>query len=115
MSSRFRRARNAAFSAQGGLCFYCSLPMWLEGREDFSKQHFLTLRQSSRYQCTAEHLVARREGGGHRKSNIVAACRFCNQTRHRASSPLTPDRYKEHVGLRMEIGRWQPQELRPRT
>ncbi|WP_254782667.1 HNH endonuclease, partial [Lysobacter sp. yr284] len=31
--------------------------------------------------CTAEHLIARHEGGRNRRENIAAACWLCNQRR----------------------------------
>jgi 5-methylcytosine-specific restriction endonuclease McrA len=57
---------------------------------------------------TAEHLVARMNGGGNTRSNIVAACRRCNASRH-ALFPVgapDPETYQAFVLLMREAGLW---------
>jgi 5-methylcytosine-specific restriction endonuclease McrA len=41
--------------------------------------------------CTAEHLVARMDGGRDTRDNIVAACRRCNAARHQLGLGPAPD------------------------
>lgn len=66
--------RRAACRDQGGLCFYCLLPM--------------------RGDVTAEHLQARQKGGKDSRENVVAAHSRCNSQRHQlfpfeAPEPMT--------------------------
>nr|WP_238587784.1 HNH endonuclease [Caenimonas sp. SL110] len=65
-----------------------------------------TRRQARQLQCTAEHLVPRCEGGGDNQSNIVAACRRCNQARHKRSDPPSPERFVQIVQARLARDRW---------
>jgi 5-methylcytosine-specific restriction endonuclease McrA len=60
----------------------------------------------------AEHLKARSEGGNDHPENIVAACQFCNQTRHKRKQPLAPEEYRRMIHRRLAQGRWH--SLRPR-
>lgn len=100
------RSRTHAFSDQSGRCFYCGTPMWADNPLEFAAEHGITLRQAKLLQCTGEHLTARQDGGSSARSNIVAACRFCNAGRHRRKDPSPPDRFKEMVRRRMEKRRW---------
>jgi hypothetical protein len=88
--------------------------MWLEDPDELSIPFGLTTRESARFQCTAEHLVARQDGGRDAADNIVAACRFCNATRHRLSSPPDPAAYRRRVLFRLDASRWLPNHLRLR-
>ncbi|MDH4566193.1 HNH endonuclease [Pseudomonas sp. BN414] len=106
------KPRAQAFQAQGGRCFYCHLPMWQGNPEQFAARHGLTMNQVERLQCTGEHLVAHKEGGGGGRDNIVAACRFCNQARHRRQCDLSPDQFKTMVQKRLARGAWHPLDLR---
>jgi 5-methylcytosine-specific restriction endonuclease McrA len=63
--------RRRASREQGGQCFYCLQPM---GRD-----------------VTAEHLVARMDGGKDSRANVVAACRRCNAARHALFPGASPD------------------------
>ena len=114
MPSSLAKRRRAAFDRQNGRCHYCGFPMWLEDPAELSAPFGLSDRESARLQCTAEHLVARQDGGGDAADNIVAACRFCNATRHRLSSPPDPVRYRLRVLCRLNAGRWHPKSLRQR-
>ena len=111
MPNSSRKHRLAAFKRQQGHCYYCGLPMWLEKPTAFAKKCGITERESARLQCTAEHLVARQDGGRNSRENIAAACRFCNGTRHRISSPLMPKRYRDHVLRRLRAGKWHPRSF----
>lgn len=56
--------------------------------------------------CTAEHLNAHQDGGTIAQSNIVAACWFCNQQRHRRKVAPVPEQFRKLVQQRMSKGRW---------
>jgi 5-methylcytosine-specific restriction endonuclease McrA len=88
------RARERAFSLQNGFCYYCGLPMGPSAE------------WPHRLACTAEHLVARSDGGGNGPENIVAAHSFCNRVRHARKHPMSPTKYKQHVQGRVAAGRW---------
>lgn len=111
MPSPISRYRLAAFKRQSGLCYYCSAPMWNDGQAVFAAVHNLSLSQAARFRCTAEHLVARQDGGKNANGNIVAACSFCNRTRHRMKVALNHEAYKEHVTARMRRLKWHPRQM----
>ncbi|WP_412174938.1 HNH endonuclease signature motif containing protein [Albidovulum sediminicola] len=56
--------------------------------------------------CTVEHLHPRSEGGVNTAENIVAACWYCNNLRHRRKHPRSPEAHRAHVQKRMAAGRW---------
>jgi hypothetical protein len=85
-STALMRQRHRAFASQSGLCFYCRLPMWERDPFLFASRFETSVLAIGRFQCTAEHLKPRSCAGDSSKGNIVAACRFCNQTRHRAKN-----------------------------
>ncbi|TBE93130.1 HNH endonuclease [Rhizobium leguminosarum] len=93
MANGIQKLRREAFVRQGGLCFYCNCPMVDGDTRSFRK-------------CTAEHLVARSDGGSNNASNVVAACRYCNQTRHKRKQPLSPEHFRKMVQKRLDVGRW---------
>lgn len=62
MAKKIQDMRIGAFNQQAGRCWYCDCKM-ING-------HTRSIRQ-----YTAEHLVARSDGGSNKASNIVAACR----------------------------------------
>jgi len=64
------------------------------------------LRALRQFELTAEHLKPRSEGGADTENNIVAACWFCNKSRHRRKLPMTPERFKQYVRDRMAANRW---------
>lgn len=76
--------RRQACRAQAGLCFYCCRPM---GKD-----------------VTAEHLVARCDGGKDQRGNIVAAHRSCNHDRHARYGGSTPDICAFLIPLEIEAG-----------
>lgn len=100
------RIRNRQMKAQGGLCFYCEQPMWLQDINGFCARHTISRNQALSLKCTAEHLVARMDGGVDADSNIVAACHYCNQARHRASVPLSPPDFKQEALRLLTVGKW---------
>lgn len=111
MSNSLQITRARAFSRQDGRCCYCHKSMWLSDPIQFAAQQNLTLKQALRFQCTAEHLTARKDGGGNDASNIAAACRFCNRHRHGRKADLTPGQFKILVQSRMKRGRWHPRSI----
>jgi hypothetical protein len=102
------RSRLEAYKRQHGRCYYCGLPMWLGDPTAFAQERHITEKQALRLQCTAEHLIARQDGGKDSPGNIAAACKFCNHTRHKIAVPPPPPRYRKHVLARMRRGAWHP-------
>lgn len=103
--------RSIAFNRQAGRCFYCSQPMWSENPLEFASKYKITLGQARRFQCTAEHLQAHQDGGKADQANIVAACWFCNQKRHKRKIAPSPVQYKRLICQRMSQGRWHEVRL----
>lgn len=112
MSPTLRKNRLKAFLAQSGRCFYCSAEMWADHSEQFISKHGLNHREAQRFRCTAEHLRPRCDGGGNSCGNIVAACWFCNVTRHRLKSAPEPIEFARHVRKRLRKGQWHPGKYR---
>lgn len=102
------KLRSAAFDRQDGRCYYCGYQMWRDTPETFAHLHGLSLRHARHFQCTAEHLVARQDGGRDTQSNIAAACRLCNQRRHKRKDAPEPQEYKDLVQKRLSNGDWHP-------
>ena len=105
MPKTIQTLRQRAFQHQGGTCCYCSAPMWQRSPEELPCKP-PSLRAAKQLQCTAEHLLARSDGGGHTEKNIAAACTRCNHGRHKRRRPLGPSEFRGHVLRRMETGRW---------
>ncbi len=103
--------RNKVFSEQDGRCYYCKFPMWIKDQEGFAIQHRISVAAAKKFKCTAEHLKARCDGGGDEKENIVAACHYCNQLRHKRKKPPEPNRYKEMIQKRLKKKKWHPISL----
>lgn len=107
MPTRYKSARDAAYKAQGGRCCYCNLPMWRSTPQELAPLG-LRPKTATPLRCTAEHLVARQDGGGNARSNISAACWLCNVRRHRRKNPPAPEAYREFVQRKMAKGTWHP-------
>lgn len=105
MTTRNFRFKSYAFQSQSGRCYYCDLPMWLDHPDHFALRFGITVSQSKQFQCTAEHLIARQDGGPTSQSNIVAACLFCNRKRHQRKIALNPVKYKELVKKHLSFQR----------
>jgi len=101
-----RKARTQAFQRQHGRCCYCGCPMWQASPEQFAKHHGVSRQQARAFQCTAEHLRARQDGGSNQASNIAAACIVCNHRRHQRKNPPEPGAYQQMVQKRMAKGGW---------
>ncbi|WP_349681626.1 HNH endonuclease [Pseudomonas sp. UBA6323] len=106
--SNLQKLRKSAFMQQNGKCCYCSFHMWLDSAESFAKLHGITTKQARHFQCTAEHLHARQDGGRDVRENIAAACIRCNQLRHQRKKPMAPEQYQQHVISRVHKGGWHP-------
>ena len=104
--------RQLSFEAQRGCCYYCKCAMWRghEGRE-FRQRHSLTKKQARPLRCTAEHLKARRDGGGNAAGNIVAACLRCNGGRHQQKKAPEPSAFLDFVEQRVAVGEWHGCDL----
>lgn len=105
---KLAKLRQQAFIRQGGRCFYCDSPMCAGDPEQFAKRYDCSVQFARHLLCTAEHLSAKRDGGEDIVENIVAACMFCNRTRHRFKKALQPEAYRRHVKARLRRGRWHP-------
>lgn len=106
--------RHQAFVAQRGRCFYCGRPMWEHDAKQFAAKHGMRQRATEQLKCTAEHLLARRDGGRDEARNIVAACRLCNARRHAGRTDRAPaaEAYRRLVQRRVAAGRWFPLSIR---
>jgi hypothetical protein len=80
--------------------------MWSKRPAKFARHWGISLKEAARFHCTAEHLLARYEGGTSRFDNIAAACLFCNSHRHRRAIAPTPERYRELVRSRVAKYAW---------
>jgi len=111
MSRSLKKIRARAFKSQEGRCFYCEFPMWLADPRAHPLSAITPAGALRRLQCTAEHKLARVDGGSDKSPNIVAACRFCNETRHRRPNPLSSKRFKQFVTSRIRRGKWHPTDF----
>jgi hypothetical protein len=108
MSKALRSYRLVAALRQSNRCYYCGVPMWEHIPPRQLMQFAESARQANRLRCTGEHLLPRAEGGPNAACNIVAACAFCNRSRHQAKRPLEPNEYRQHVRSQMVKGCWHP-------
>jgi 5-methylcytosine-specific restriction endonuclease McrA len=106
-----KKHRYTAFTQQNGKCCYCGFSMWQDSAESFAKQHGITVKQARHFQCTAEHLQARQDGGRDVQHNIAAACIRCNHLRHARKKPMAVKQYQQHVKKRVSQGGWH--DVRP--
>lgn len=106
MSKSIARHRHNAYIAQSGRCYYCGCMMWEQDPQSFSAAHNLSLNRARWLQCTAEHLIARQDGGKDTAANIVAACLFCNGGRHRIARAPSPIDFRKRVQARLSRGKW---------
>ena len=109
---RLVRLRLAAFAHQHGRCYYCQLAM-AQTHElgAFAARHGISQKQARNLECTAEHLQARCDRGKDCPENIVAACRLCNQRRHKRPQPLSPEAFQQLVRRRVDKGRWHCEKV----
>lgn len=108
MSQPLSVKRTRAFKHQNGKCYYCQISMWLPKVTDHLIRSEISTKAMSRIRCTVEHVQARSDGGTDANENLVAACHFCNQTRHRRLQPLSSSEFRRYVRSRVGKGRWHP-------
>lgn len=106
MPSRIQVLRRQAFHRQAGRCWYCSVQMWLISPDELAR--LVATSAAAQLRCTAEHLVAQRDGGSDAAKNIVAACAHCNHTRHKRKAPPEPETYRKEIRRRTKRGAWHP-------
>lgn len=104
-SNRIQTHRKSAFERQGGRCYYCDVRMWLSSPDELPGGH-RGAAALALVRCTAEHLVAQRDGGRHAGANLVAACARCNHMRHRMHKPPEPQAYMKHVAKQVAKRCW---------
>ncbi|PKQ82961.1 hypothetical protein AOX56_00110 [Aeromonas sobria] len=85
--------------------------MWEANPAQFSDQYQINKQQVDHFQCTGEHLLAKCDGGPNSASNIVAACKYCNQARHKDKDPLTATQYKKKVKSLAKMGQWYTSKI----
>ncbi len=110
-SKTLQKNRALAYESQRGLCYYCRQPMWTNQPEKFCNQYRISLKSAQLLKCTAEHVIARQDGGSNQRNNIVAACLHCNRTRHKAKNAMSVEKYKAKVIRRMDQNKWHPIRL----
>jgi hypothetical protein len=110
MASKLQKLRLQAFRDQQGRCIYCSQPIWQDDVETFAKTYGIRKNVSRHLRCTAEHLQARCERGPDARTNIAAACLWCNSQRHRGKpgQALAPDVHRAKVRALVAQGKWHP-------
>jgi 5-methylcytosine-specific restriction endonuclease McrA len=106
MFNPIARYRAQACAAQHGRCFYCHVEMCTGDPEPFAQSHGISIAQARLLKCTAEHLIARKDGGRNTRENIVAACFTCNNRRHRRKQPLPPELHRARVQHAIARRRW---------
>ncbi len=106
-----KNIRRMKMLAQGGRCYYCGLPMWDESVDPRLPTICRPERLPMSLRCTAEHLVARSEGGSNFAENIVAACLYCNCGRHRRKCPPPPEAFRSHVQKRMAAAKRRASQI----
>jgi 5-methylcytosine-specific restriction endonuclease McrA len=107
MPTKLAQLRAKAYARQQGRCFYCRQPMWVTDDRSFAARYHLTARQARVFRCTAEHLIARQDGGGDTEDNIAAACHYCNWGRHARKRVKDSSSFTAFVQRRMARGGWQ--------
>jgi len=106
MRSHLQKHRSHAYRSQNARCIYCAAATWDKDPAEFMARYSLTLKQAKRFQCTAEHLRAKCDGGDNGRSNIAAACLTCNQRRHLLKPAPAPELYKQMARAAVARGQW---------
>ena len=112
-SKNIQKNRVQSAQKQQFRCYYCGYPMWHNSNhKKFARKYRLSPKQVRWFQCTAEHVQAKCDGGNNTASNIVAACLRCNRRRHQRPTPLASDAYRKLVQQRVSKGKWFPKTVR---
>ena len=109
--TKLQTLRLQAAFRQKWCCFYCGLPTWENDVVGYARFHGLSLRAARKLKCTAEHLIARQDGGLDTEDNIVAACWFCNNGRHRSKKPKSAAAFGTYVRSRILRFRWHSPDI----
>lgn len=109
MPTKIQNLRLQAFQHQRGRCWYCGVQMW---HSDLAELPGIPKRAARLLQCTAEHLIARSDGGQDVANNVVAACAHCNHTRHKRKNPPPPNAYLADIRKRVALGGWHQDWVR---
>lgn len=109
MAKKLVHLRKSAYRAQSDLCFYCKFPMWDDDLAFYARIHNISIAHARHFECTAEHLIAKKDGGKDTSQNIVAACKFCNMKRHKRKHPPSPDAHQLRAQQRLAKKRWNYQ------
>lgn len=75
--------------------------------------HGLSAAQANHLRSTAEHVVARHDGGHDTPANIVAACKYCNCHRHVGQDALPATVFAAKVRQRLGRERWHGIVIHP--
>lgn len=104
-----KSSRRRSFEAQSARCTYCAALMWLGHPEEFAARFGVRLRAVRIFEATAEHLVARSDGGNNDRRNIQAACWACNHRRHaRKGNAPASTQFRSRVRKLNDRGTWHP-------
>lgn len=108
MSKQLVKLRQRAAANQNNRCYYCNAAMCIDVAiiGDFAKSHNISVNQARQFICTAEHLIAKQDGGKDIKENIVAACRYCNHTRHKRKTCSNAELFKSYVCKQIRKQKW---------
>jgi hypothetical protein len=109
MCRKLSKFREVAAVRQQWRCYYCGFPMGGP-----KSPYDCLLDQCEHLAVTAEHLIARQDGGSNQPSNIAAAHRLCNQRRHFRKTPMGPSDFRSFVVKRLLHGKWFTDEDRAR-
>ena len=111
MPTNLASRRLTAFERQSGRCYYCGLPMWLRDPHELADRIARRPPALGALRCTAEHLLARQDGGRDGAGNIAAACLCCNRRRHQRKRAVEPSLFRTYVRNRLWRGKWHPPVL----
>jgi len=108
MSKQLVKLRQHAAANQNNRCYYCNAAMCIDVSviNDFAKSHNISVKQAKWLTCTAEHLIARQDGGKDTHENIVAACYYCNHTRHKRKICSNAELFKAYVVKQLRKQKW---------
>lgn len=109
---KLQRFRKRAYKRQGRRCFYCTCEMWVAESIPFQRRYGGTAGQAKAFRCTAEHVIAKSEGGKCSARNIVAACLRCNSGRHARKHPKSAAEFAAFVRARLLVVRWHCFDVR---
>lgn len=90
---------NASTGAAFTAAYLCGRATARPSRSAFSKRLGISRRVRQTLRCTAEHLIARQDGGRNTQDNVLAACTECNHGRHdgRSDNAPSPGEYLKEV------------------